>query len=581
MSGAGPERQESFGFLEGLPFRVVAFLSLALLPIGLLAMWQTKNLDDNLRARTELSLVALTELAASGERRALQNAIGSAQSEAAMLPRDLMDEGTCRTMFTNLVDISPNYSFVGFVPLEGDITCSSADRPIEVETIDSRILGLRDSSERSFLRADSQLMPGVEVAVLLYPVIPDEDVIGQIAVAIPLAELEAERDMDLDRAPLSMVIYNRDGDLVMSQGEALSTATLDMLARRVTPETTFSSQRRVLRGTNADGQERLLTTSTVVPGLAYAVASWPPLGGALGGDRTALPSTFLPVLMWFASLFVAYFAVHRLVVGPIKDLRRRMREFAADRSLKESKSAVQLPRELYELDRTFVDMAYDLLDDEARMEDALREKNLLLKEIHHRVKNNLQMISSIINMQIRATGESTAKETLIRLHARVLNLATVHRFLYQADDFGRIDICSLVEDLCGSLFDSLRADFPQAQTHVACDDFGLVPDQAIPLALFIGEVVSQVHRSQPKDSHDLSMAVDLRTIEDGVARLQIVSPYRSEDDGSVDADINRQLKRAFALQLGSTIERSTTDDGQRLIGLTFEITSALPETKDY
>ena len=573
---------DTFDFLEGLPFRVVAFLSLALLPIGLLAMWQTKSLDETLKARTELSLIALTELASSGERRTLLQALGTAEAQAAILP-NLEGERTqeiCDDIFGDLVRASDQYSFVGFLPAEGSISCSSETGPIAPDMVDSRVLALVDSPDLTLLRIGSRLSPGTDLAVLLQPVKRAETVIGQVTAAIPIEVLSDAPDMMIERSPLSLTILNQGGEIITSSGESLSEETLAQIRSVPVDENIYSSQRRVIPGRNAAGERRQMAQVTVVPGVAYAVASWPSARDLDGADNV-LPSSTLPALMWLASLFVAYFAVHRLVVGPIQTMRRRMRLFAADRSLFETPEAGRLPRELYELDQTFNNMALDLMDDEARMEDSLREKNVLLKEIHHRVKNNLQMVSSIISMQIRATDQAAAARTLERLRDRVLNLATVHRFLYMATNVGRIDAPPLIREICENLFAQIELTYPTLKTSVDVDAVELVPDQSVPLGLLIGEIIGQWQRNISDEPGGRPViAISLRVTAPGTLQLWVRSSPVPEQQGSGDTVVSDQLMRAFALQLGGDLQRVKSDEGLAT-GLEFTMTTSIPDAMDY
>ena len=576
------EKADTFDFLEGLPFRVVAFLSLALLPIGLLAMWQTKSLDETLQARTELSLIALTELASSGERRTILQALGTVEAQATILPNleDDRPQGICDDIFGDLVRASAQYSFVGFLPIEGPIACSSETDVIPPDMIDGRVRALANSSDVSLLRIGSRLQPGIDLAVLMQPVRRDDRVIGQVTAAIPIETLSDAPDMMIDRTPLSMTILNQRGEVISSNGEELSEATVARIRETFPGEDIYNSQRRVFAGRNAAGEARQIAEITIVPGVALAVASWPSARD-LDGTDNVLPSSTLPALMWLASLFVAYFAVHRLVVGPIQTMRRRMRLFAADRSLFETPEAGRLPRELYELDQTFNNMALDLMDDEARMEDSLREKNVLLKEVHHRVKNNLQMVSSIISMQIRATDQVSTARTLERLRDRVLNLATVHRFLYMATNVGRIDAPPLIREICGNIFAQIELTHPNLKTGVEVDAVELVPDQSVPLGLLIGEIIGQWQRNLPDEpSEQPAIHVSLRVTAPGTLQLWVRSSPVPEAPRSGDSDVSDQLLRAFALQLGGDLQRVESAEGIAA-GLEFTMTTSVPDAMDY
>ena len=571
--------EERWPLLQSLPFRVVAFLSLALLPIGLLAIWQTKNLDDTLRARTELSLIALTESAVSGERQTLQRAVGAAQGQAVTYRLTADDPAACSAAFKAFQMSEQSIGFAGFLPVDGNITCSSSEVPLSVGSTE-RTRALATSREVTLL-SHLQDRPAAEdaVVVLMQPVLRDDTPIGQIVLTLPTRMLSNARDIDTNATPLSLAIFNRDGEIILGQGEADTTGM-------IAPDMFTPGDNGVAEGTflrrGADGARRTYVVRTLVPGVAYAVAGWAPTERLLASNALTLPSFLLPALMWFASLLVAYFAVHRLVVSPVQDLGARMRRFASDRSLQRPKGAEMLPQELFDLEQTFVNMAYDLIDDEAQMENALREKNILLKEVHHRVKNNLQMISSIMNMQIRTVASDESRQALRRLQDRVLGLATAHRLLYQSQDLARADAGPLLHDICAPIFAQLSERYPDATHSLEVDAFSLVPDQAVPLALLAGEVGTNAIAQMPdRPVTPPFIDISLRIVSPGMAQFRC---RYSAAEGEATADEGRsvalQLMRAFALQLGGVQERLHHAD-VRVVSVDFPITTAIPDALDY
>ena len=577
MSADGDVQEERWPLLQSLPFRVVAFLSLALLPIGLLAIWQTKNLDDTLRARTELSLIGLSEGAVSGERQTLQRALGAAMGQAVTYGLTADDPVACSAAFRAFQVADPAISFAGFLSTDGTIACSSADEPFPVgpQVRYADVVANRDTSLRPRLRDDGD----GDVAVLMQPVLRDDAVIGQIVLALPTQMMSAAPDLDKDAVPLSLNIFNSAGEIILGQGEAATTGFI--------PPDRFAQggdgvMKDVYVGRNAEDEQRIFVVLTLVPGLAYAVAGWATTEGLLASHALTLPSFFLPALMWLASLLVAYFAVHRLVVSPIQDLGARMRRFATDRSLQQPKGADLLPQELFDLEQTFVNMAYDLIDDEAQMENALREKNILLKEVHHRVKNNLQMISSIMNMQIRTAATAESRQALRRLQDRVLGLATAHRLLYQSKDLARADVGPLLQDICAPIFAQMKERHPDATHTLDVDCFSLVPDQAVPLALLAGEVGTNAvqHMADRPDTPPF-IDISLRITSPGMAQFRCRSSAGGADAGAeADKGVGSQLIRAFALQLGGAQERLRQDDVE-VFTVDFAITTIIPDALDY
>ncbi|SHF18801.1 Two-component sensor histidine kinase, contains HisKA and HATPase domains [Loktanella atrilutea] len=580
MSSVPVEKEDRWPFLQSLPFRVVAFLSLALLPIGLLAIWQTQNLDETLRARTALSLVALTELAISGERQTLQRAIGAARGQAATFDLTDDDPAACRAAFRAFSDADPSISFAGFLQPSGQIECSSEAAPFSIGS-DDRARAVATSAN-TVLKTRHAAEPGEgNSVILLQPVVQDGVVRGQIVLALPTDQLSSMPDLDNAEPPLSLVIFDRNGRIIANQGEAPVNPVVDLsqeaLLRLGADPSTFV-------GRNADGERRVFVMLTLVPDLAYAMTGWAPTEGFLASSAITLPSFFLPALMWLASLLVAYFAVHRLVVSPVQDLRTRMRRFASDRALPKAKSTEMLPQELFDLEQTFVNMAYDLIDDEARMENSLREKNVLLKEVHHRVKNNLQMISSIMNMQIRSARSDESRHALKRLQDRVLGLATVHRYIYQSKDLARTEAQPLMQDICGTLFDQLPEIGTDITHDLKVDNFHLLPDQAVPLALLVGEVgtnaLQHMRAATPTEDAPRFLMFSLLVVSPGMAQFQCRSSAGNSEGSGAEKNVGHQLIRAFSVQLGGKVETSETEAGHT-VTVAFPITTTIPDALDY
>lgn len=122
------------------------------------------------------------------------------------------------------------------------------------------------------------------------------------------------------------------------------------------------------------------------------------------------------------------------------------------------------------------------------LEAALEAQSILLHEVDHRVKNNLQMISSLIVMQTRSITDETARRSLRAMLERVEALSTVHRRLYQARDVSRFDVAEFVRDLIGDLVGASDASGIRAQLDL--DPVEVPAEKAAPLALMLNELVT-------------------------------------------------------------------------------------------
>ncbi|MGL4596211.1 MAG: PAS domain S-box protein, partial [Bacteroidia bacterium] len=127
---------------------------------------------------------------------------------------------------------------------------------------------------------------------------------------------------------------------------------------------------------------------------------------------------------------------------------------------------------------------------EEQVRQSLKEKEVLLKEVHHRVKNNLQVISSILNLQSAYVRDANTLEILLESQNRIKSMAFVHESLYQTKDFSNISFSEYVENIARNLIQSYGSIEVPPQLKMDLDDISLHLDTAIPCGLIINEIIS-------------------------------------------------------------------------------------------
>ncbi|AFZ25509.1 PAS domain S-box [Cylindrospermum stagnale PCC 7417] len=127
---------------------------------------------------------------------------------------------------------------------------------------------------------------------------------------------------------------------------------------------------------------------------------------------------------------------------------------------------------------------------EEKIKASLKEKEVLLKEIHHRVKNNLGIVSSLLQMQYRRTQDPQANAILRDSQNRISSIALVHEKLYRSDELSDIDFAQYIPDLTTHLFDSYNVSNSLIQLNIQVDHASLDIETAIPCGLIINELVS-------------------------------------------------------------------------------------------
>ncbi len=158
-----------------------------------------------------------------------------------------------------------------------------------------------------------------------------------------------------------------------------------------------------------------------------------------------------------------------------------------------------------------------------QIESSLREKEVLLREIHHRVKNNLQIISSLLNLQAGFTADTRNNEILEESKNRVKSMALIHEKLYQSKNFSSLDIHEFIDELTKNLFSSYGIEPSAIKLDLCIQNINLNADQAVYLGLIVNELVSNSLKHAFKDvPHDN---------KEGQQKEILIGFYRDSGDG--------------------------------------------------
>ena len=148
---------------------------------------------------------------------------------------------------------------------------------------------------------------------------------------------------------------------------------------------------------------------------------------------------------------------------------------------------------------------------EEQIRTSLAEKEVLLKEIHHRVKNNLQIISSLLHLQSTKSEDEELLRAFEDSQHRIRSMALIHEELYQSDDLAQLDFVAYVRRLSEHLLESFGMDEERIHLNIRMDGVRLTIDKAIPMGLIISELVSNsLKHAFPEDAQGL-IAIELRT----------------------------------------------------------------------
>lgn len=175
------------------------------------------------------------------------------------------------------------------------------------------------------------------------------------------------------------------------------------------------------------------------------------------------------------------------------------------------------------------------------------EKTILLKEVHHRVKNNLQVICSLLSMQLACADESAARP-LNDAHSRVLAMSLIHEQIYQSDTLTDLDFGEYIRLLAGGLFAAYCVDQSRVRLELSVEPIHLVMSQAIPCGLILNELLSNALKHAFSDGRLGVIRITVRNTGNGCAELSV-----SDDGIGLPADFSMAVSRSLGLTVVSTL----------------------------
>ncbi|MEG4055225.1 MULTISPECIES: PAS domain S-box protein [unclassified Microcoleus] len=198
---------------------------------------------------------------------------------------------------------------------------------------------------------------------------------------------------------------------------------------------------------------------------------------------------------------------------------------------------------------------------EARIQAALREKEVLIKEIHHRVKNNMQVISSLLQLQAQYIEDESTLALFEESQTRIHSMALIHEQLYQSEHLDRIDLPPYVENLVANLYQSFGCGNTAIQFNLNLDPIYLNIETAIPCGLIINELVS--NSLKYAFSQSLTGEINIKFNELSSQQLQLII----QDNGSgfpagFDVDNTETLGLRLVRMLSCQLEASIAIDSQ-------------------
>lgn len=274
----------------------------------------------------------------------------------------------------------------------------------------------------------------------------------------------------------------------------------------------------------------------------------------LGPTYLAVAADFLlPILMIALAWGGIWFATDRQVTQWIEYLRRVAAAYRGGH-YRVRPSLESAPAEFRLLGDAMKDMADGIEDRDRSLREAVAQKTLQVRETHHRVKNNLQIVMSLLSLQASQSKETVVREALAEAQARINALALVHRNLNQVADQTKIDVQQLLDELTTQIAGRMSVDLSKISVTVDVIPLKVTGEIAVPLALFAVEALVNIFRHAfPPERPGGRVEVSLRRNGNGDLCLAI------EDNGvgfsaeNVRPGIGDRLLKVFGRQIRGTV----------------------------
>lgn len=460
--------------LRSTGVKMFLILTLALLPLGIIALFASLQAIDT----ADMEKEALLRVAVSQSARKLTAQIRSDNSAVSMAT-DAFAEGTADPnmcdRLTRFLAARRGQSYFALYNRRGDILCGTDARA-----------GAAIPAERRFDKAPIMLLPQA----------------GMLALRI----------FSDDRSLVALRYYSRT-QLESITDPATALQNREIALQRGGEQLVISAPAVPLQGRQRGLNARVDPFDLT---LRLTVRDPPPTL-----SRTLTP--FLPLVMWFAAAAIGWFVVNRLLIRPLVLLRRAVAAYRPGEVLEPLRRVRTPAQEIAALGDTFREISEDVATHEAEMEESLARQTKLTREVHHRVKNNLQIIASLINLHARAAHEPEAIDAYASIQRRVDALSVVHRNHFaELEDNRGVGVRSLISELSASLRGTAPAQARRFGIQIDCDNLHISQDVAVPVAFLLTELVELAMLADPTASMRISARA--QRDRDDRALLSVSSP---------------------------------------------------------
>ncbi len=561
MPSASADRRQPRGrlrsFFGPIRIRLALIVLIAAVPLLMLSAtiaWQNYCLALDVTAQTATRLreaaVARHAAAIAGAQQMMQ-----ALSQVAELSGG--NPQACHDRLASVLLLqTARYSNIAADDLSGALACSARDIPDRAAFARANA-GNALLFRTARLRRDLVLGPihaspftGRDIIPAAYPIMRGQDVVGFVYAGL---RIDWFRQAAGTPSPDLRALWIAD-----PSGHIVQVADTNALGLpSATLVTQLERSPAVVDARSAGGAPYAYASAQLTDGYSLIVAYPAHMDRAAATELLIRRLGQLGLLLLLGLAAVAV-GTHLALVEPLTRLSEGVAAWRAGGAFRPNLTS-DPPTEIHDLAASFAEATESLRQHAIAQVAAVERQDLLMKEIHHRVKNNLQIVASLLNLQAARIRQPEARAEFASARDRVRALATLHRHLYLQGEVHTIDMPAFLKELCGQIFDAMgETPGKRISLHIEASPLQVHSDQAVPLSLIVTEAVSNAVKYAFPNGRtgevrvrltDGSGSAELVVEDDGVG----IPAGKTETETGTRDGLGLMLIRGFARQLGGTL----------------------------
>ncbi len=527
-----------------LRLRLLITISIALSPIAVASFIQgldraqrdTENISERLLQTTRAAASSEENMLAASEQimRALAN-LPAVRDGTAGCNHALSDALRGLVLFTDMARIDRN----------GKVVCAAREAAVG-RSVAGRPVWRRAKTSGDFVVSEHIHSPLTDqpVIVAMLPMTNATGFDGALAIAIDVRWLDYMVHARHLPDGAVVAIFDRAGTIIATNQKAIAGPVF------IRANTTRHFGKDLYTTKDDQGRTWLYSTAALLGSDVYV--------GFAMRESKLFGATYIHVgtdfVLPFAMLALSWFAIwlvtEREVSRWISYLRRvaaayRGGHYALRPALSEAPSEIRM------LGDAMAEMAAHIEDRDRRLHEALDQKTMLIREIHHRVKNNLQIVMSLLRLQAGRVKDPAAADALKQARARINALALVHRILHEIEDMTTVEVKQLLSDLAEQTYEGFAGDRPELKVELDLIERQVSGNLAVPLALFTVEALTNVFKhAYPGDARGGKICVSLKPSGKDELRLAISDDGEGYASEAVERSVGARMIQTFGRQVG-------------------------------